>query len=192
MDTCNICKGSLIDPRSGNQCSCVIKTSLKRDMNPILLKSTSFDKSFRFPLEHMRKFKSTICTLNKSSFNSMCKYYFSLEYIATNGRFTHVYSTARELISAFLDPISREAELQYTSCDALFLTIFNDPENKYMTEVIPYLVAQRYAMGKTTWICVEQKIYQSKAVKYGGMIESILVDKSATYISSFKPVGWSS
>ncbi len=189
MDICPKCNGTLIDPISGGQCSCVIRNALKSVMHPILLAAKPAPKQGMFPAEHLRQFKSVICTTPKAAFASLAKYYFSLEFIINNSRYTHLYSTARELSDSFLIG-DYEAEKPYLESDFLILSIHNDPENSYMAQMIPYVVQQRAALGKTTWINVDQKTYQLKDTKYHGMIAKMLDEQIVKYISTFKPADW--
>jgi hypothetical protein len=102
-------------------------------------------------------------------FDSLVKYYLSYQYINTIGKYTYKYLTGREVVDSFLISGSDgdEVEREITNCDFLILILGNDPNNKYMEELLPYLTSQRHTNGKKTWVYISPTAYNSVPLKYG-------------------------
>lgn len=191
MDICPKCNGTGVSIENNLQCSCVLKKALSKYLHPILLQAKSMPKDLKFPISHLKEQKTIITHVDLGGFNAISKYYTSMRFILSSGNFTHLYSTGRELTDTFLAD-SYDAEKEYLNVDILFLVIGNDPQNKYMNEMLPYVVRQRDMYGKQTWIRIPQNKIEKMSIMYGIEFESMIKDGTIKHIPSFKPLGWNS
>jgi len=165
---CLICHGRGIDPNTGQKCKCVLENALRQFL-PVNMRGLKIASNRRINPSWDKFNQLVITEPSNYPFIHFLKHYLILKYLQDYTYKYHIM-TGKDVFDIYMDS-DIEAQSSLVNDNLLVLNLGNDVKNKYMQELIPFIIKERHTKGLRTFVNIMNKgLYKNQEDKMFKMI----------------------
>jgi len=182
QNDCPICHGRGIDPNTGQKCKCILENALIHFL-PTNMRNIKIASDRKINSSWSEYNQLVITEPSNYPFINFLKHYLILKYLQDYTYKYHIM-TGKDVFDVYMDS-SIEAQSALVNDDLLVLNLGNDVKNKYMQELIPFLIKERNTKGLRTYVNImnkglyknqEDKMYKMILDKYGEETKEVITN----------------